>query len=327
MKHVIYHEMGNPADVLKLEESAVQALNAGEARADVLASPINPSDLLKIAGLYGVKPDLPETPGGEGIGRITEVTEGVSHLAVGQLVLIAAPVGKWRQSITAPAMAFIPLPDGGDIQQLSMLAVNPMTALLMLQDFVDLEPGDWVVQSAANSAVGSYLIQLAKQMGIRTVNVVRRESLRNDILALGGDAVVVAGDTLTDDIKAATDGAPIKLAIDAVAGDTFTALAQALDFGGTIVSYGAMSMTPPQLPSTTVIFNDVRVRGFWLAKWYETASQEAKQAAFGTLIPAIMSGALKTKIAKTFTLDDIKSAVTLAGQGERDGKVLLLPNG
>lgn len=326
MKQAIYHEMGNPADVLKLEDVIAIEPAAGEARVEVLASPINPADLLKISGRYGQMPTLPEVPGGEGLGRVAEVGDGVEHLQPGQLVLIAIPVGKWQQSITAPAAGLVPLPDG-DIQQLSMLAVNPMTALLILQDFVDLEPGDWIVQSAANSAVGSYVIQLARQMGVKTINVVRRNGLEDDILALGGDAVVVAGETMAEDIKAAAGGAPIKMAIDAVAGDTFSGLAEALTYGGTIVSYGALSLEAATLSAPSIIFNDVRVRGFWLAKWYETASLEAKQAAFGKLVPMIMSGALKTKVAKTFTLDEIHEAVKFAGEGERGGKVLLLPNG
>ncbi len=328
MKHVIYHEMGNPSDVLKLADDEQVALKSGEVRADVLASPINPSDILKVAGMYGIKPNLPEVPGGEAIGRVAEVGAGVTHLQVGQTVLLAAPGGKWRQSFVGPAAGFIPMPDGGDLQQLSMVAVNPMTALLMLRDFVELKPGDWIVQSAANSAVGTYVIQLAKKMGVKTVNIVRRESLRDDILAMGGDAVVIASeDTLTTDIQNAADGNPIRLAIDAVAGTTLTAMVEALALGGTAVSYGAMSMQPTQISVQSTIFNDVRLRGFWLAKWYETATPEQKQAAFGELIPAIMMGELKSTIAKTFTLDEIAAAVDLAGQGERGGKVMLLPNG
>lgn len=170
MNVIEFTELGQPADVLKLKSVGDRAPGAGEARVKVLAAPIHPANLLQIAGQYAAAPELPSVPGGEGVGEIVQLGAGVEHLQVGQTVLLAGVGGTWRDEIVAPATGFIPAPPG-DVEQLSMLAVNPMTAHLMLQDFADLDAGDWVIQSAANSAVGELVIQLAALRGINTVNI------------------------------------------------------------------------------------------------------------------------------------------------------------
>jgi trans-2-enoyl-CoA reductase len=325
MKYIQYNELGNPGDVLKVAEAPQQPLRAGELRVEVLASPIHPSNLLQISGEYGVAPALPAQPGSEGIGRVVEIGPEVDQFAAGQRVMLAGG-STWRSEIVAPAAAFVPLPDAGDVEQMSMLTVNPLTAHLILGGFTDLKPGDWIVQSAANSAVGEYIVQLAKLRGLKSVNIVRRESLIPELEALGADLVLIDGPDVADRIATATGQAAIMLVIDAVGGQTFSRLMQSLSFGGTIVSYGSMTKQPPLLDSIAVIFNDVRVRGFWLQKWFENATPEEKQAAFGHIIPLVASGQLKAKIDSRFTLDEIAQAVTRAAEPGRSGKVLLVPN-
>ena len=325
MKRIVYREIGNPADVLNIEEIAPRALEAGEARVAVLATPIHPSNVLKISGQYGIKPIFPAIPGSEGVGKIMEVAPGVTQVKPGQLVLLLG-YSTWQQELIGPAGSFIPLPDGADVQQLSMLAINPLTALCLLEQFVSLQAGDYLVQNAANSAVGCYLIQLAKQRGIRTINVVRRESAVQGLLDIGADHVLIDGPELTAQIEQAAEAKPISLAIDAVGGESFTKLTNALSFRGTIVCYGLMSMTEPVLPSGSVIFKELQVRGFWLTKWFEHATQQEKHHSLGKLIQLVSSGQLEATVGRTFSLEEIKEAVTLAAQEGRDGKVLLLPN-
>lgn len=325
MKVIEFAELGNPADVLKLKELPSRAPGAGEARVKILATPIHPANLLQIAGQYAGAPDLPSVPGGEGIAEVLEVGDGVEHIKPGQHVLLAGAGGSWRDELTAPAGAFIPAPPG-DVEQLSMLTVNPLTAHLLLSAFSDLQEGDWIIQSAANSAVGEMVVQLAAQRGIKTVNVVRRERLVPGLQTLGGDVVLTDGPDLAQRVNAATQGAPIVLALDSVAGETFERLIGTLAYGATIVSYGVLSGQQPQLNLGSVIANDVLVRGFWLAKWFETASQEERQAAFGTLMPLFASGQVRTRIDSRFPLEEIAEAVTRAAESGRDGKVLLTPH-
>ena len=328
-KYVTYSQLGNPADVLEVKKEASRALNSGEVRVKVLAAPINPSDLLQISGNYGVDPVLPARPGSEGVGRVTEVSPEAKNLKVGQLVLLASG-STWAEEIVAPAEGFLPLPNLGPIsaeviEQLAMTAVNPLTALLMLTSYGDIKEGQWIAQSAANSAVGGYVIQLAKQRGIKTVNIVRREGLADDLMAKGADVVLIDGPDLTAQIAKATDNAPIMLALDPVGGDTYGRLANSLGYGGTLVTYGVLSGKPATLDTGKVIFNDTRLRGFWLYKWYQTATMQEKQAAFGQVIPLIANGTLKANIDSRFTVEQIKQAVARAWEGGRNGKVLIVP--
>lgn len=328
-KYIELSKLGKPADVLKVKVDTILPLKSGEVRVNVLATPIHPSNLLEISGNYGKDPKLPSTPGNEGVGRVVETSAEVTHLAVGQLVLLVGG-STWREQIVAPAAHFIPLPNLGTpnaelIEQLSMAAVNPLAAYLMLTSFAELKPGDWLVQSAANSAVGGYLIQLAKQRGIKTINVVRREGLADDLKSKGADVVLIDGPDLAKKIASANNNAPISLAIDAVGGATFTRLAESLAHGSTLVAYGVLSGKPATLNPAMTIFNDIRIRGFWLSKWFEMADMEEKQAAFGKIIPLVAGGALKANVDSRYTIDEIKQAVTRAGQNGRNGKVLILP--
>lgn len=324
MKVIEYNRIGNPAEVLEIKDVPSRAPGEGEVRVQVLATPIHPSNLLQIAGQYGTMPTFPASPGAEGVGKVAEVGAGVSHLQVGQNVLLTGVGGTWREEITAPAKSFIPVPDA-DVEQLSMAVVNPLTAHLLLAGIKDLKEGDWIIQSAANSAVGEYLIQLAAQRGINTINIVRRESLAPQLKELGATVVLTDGPDLAERAKAATGGADIVYGVDSVGGETFAAMLQSLAFGATLASYGVLSMQPPALNLVSVIFNDVKVQGFWLAKWFETASPEDKQAAFGAIIPLIAGGKVKSAVDSRFKLEDIAAAVTRAGETGRNGKVLLTP--
>jgi trans-2-enoyl-CoA reductase len=329
-KYIQFSQVGDPAEVLEVKLDVSRPLASGEIRVAVLASPIHPSNLLQISGNYGTAAKLPSTPGSEGIGRVVETSVEVTGLSVGQLVLLTGG-GTWRDEIVAPAKYFIPLPKLGAqnpelIEQLSMTTVNPLSALLMLTRFVDLNEGDWLVHSAANSAVGGYIIQLAKQRGIKTINVVRREGLADDLMSKGATVVLIDGPDLAERIANATGKQPVALAIDAVGGETFSRLVQSLGNGGTLVSYGVLSGKPASFNPAVAIFKDIRIRGFWLSKWFENAGMEEKQAAFGQIIPLIASGALKANIDSRFTVSEIKQAVTRAAQRGRNGKVLIVPD-
>ena len=191
--------------------------------------------------------------------------------------------------------------------------------------FVANAPGDWVIQNVANSAVGGYLVQLAKLRGIKTVNIVRRESAVAAVLADGADVVLVDGKDLPARVKEAVGGAELRLAIDAVGGAATDRLARCLSNGGCLVNYGMMSGEACQVTPASFIFNDITLRGFWLAKWFRLASREAQRALYGELTQLIASGQLSARIGATFSVSQIKEAVAAANAGERDGKVLIVP--
>lgn len=315
-----------PQDVIHAVPFDLPALAAGQALVAMLASPINPSDLLTLTGDYGMLPPLPATGGNEGVGRITALGDAVSGLAVGQLVLLPIGAGTWVTHLVTDARRLVPLPDGADAQQLSMLTVNPATASLLLSEFVPLKPGDWVVQNVANSGVGGYLVQLAKRRGIRTVNLVRRASAVAAVQADGGDVVLVDGDDIDRRVNEATGGAAIRLGIDAVGGAATDRLARCLAEGGTLVNYGMMSGEPCEVAPSSFVFRDITLKGFWLAKWFRNASREAQRALYAELTQLVASGALHARIHATYPVARIQDAVAAAHAGERDGKILVVGN-
>ena len=322
-----YEERGPiPQDVIEAVSEETPSPGEGEALIEVLAAPINPSDVLTLTGDYGTLPPLPAIGGNEGVGRVSALGAGVSGLKEGQTVLLPMGIGTWASHAVAPAKDLIPLPDEADPKQLAMMTINPPTAILLLREFVDLAEGDWVIQNAANSGVGSYLIQHAKCRGLKTVNVVRRESAVPSVDAEGGDVTLVDGPDLHKRVKEATGGAKIKLAIDAVGGEATDHLANCTAKGGIVVNYGMMSGQPCQMSPANVVFRDVALKGFWLARWFSNATRDEQMKLYGQVTQEIATGKLKARIAAEYDVSDIKDAVKAAASGERDGKILVVPS-
>ena len=174
-----------------------------------------------ISGRYGYRPKLPAIVGTEGVGRVVAVGSGVTHLKEGDRTarsLSVRRLGGTDQGGREPAAAARPR---GDVNQLAMLGINPATAYLLLTEYVTLPSGAWVIHNSANSGVGRALIAIAKSLGLKTVNVVRRDDVVAEIKAIGGDVVLVDGPDLAKRVAAETGKAPIALAVDGVA-DTST---------------------------------------------------------------------------------------------------------
>ncbi|WP_411282217.1 zinc-dependent alcohol dehydrogenase family protein [Gemmatimonas sp.] len=314
-----------PQDVIECVRRDTPAPQAGDVLLEMLAAPINPSDILTLTGQYGMLPPLPAVGGNEGVGTVAALGDGVTSVAVGQRVLLPIGSGTWASHLVVPAAGLIPLPSFGDPLQLAMMSVNPPTASLLLSEFVALAPGDWVMQNAANSGVGEYVIQLAKRRGFRTVNVVRRQDAITPLQALGGDVVLVDGPDLDMRVAEATDKAKIRLGFDCIGGSATDRIARTLAIGGTVVNYGALSGEACKIAPGSFVFRDVTLRGFWLAFWFRKASPEQQRAVFGEIATLIATGALSARVHATYRLAQIKEAVVAASAGGRSGKILLVP--
>src|SRR6266436_1307900 len=149
-----------------------------------------------------------------------------------------------------------------------------------------------------------------------------RAELIDELRAEGGDVVLVDGEKLRDEVKAATSGEPIRLGLNSVGGDSALRLANCLAFGGTLVSFGAMSLQPLKIPTGLLIFKDLRFRGIWINKWYDDATMQERMEAFKRLFDMAKRGLLKTKVEKAYPIDDGKAAVAHAAQSKRSGKII-----
>jgi NADPH:quinone reductase-like Zn-dependent oxidoreductase len=327
MKQVVLERYGQPEEGVRCAEVAdVGAPGAGEVVFDVLAFPINPADISMCRGHYRLKPTLPATPGAECVGRVTTIGAGVSHVKSGDLV-INLQRENWTQRRRVKSDDVIPVPPGLELRQAAMLRINPPTALLLLTDNVDLKSGDWVIQNVANSAVGRLVIRLARARGVKTMNVVRRESLFGELEALGADACVVDGPDLADAVKTHTRGAPIRLGLDAVSGRATARLSACVGEGGVICNYGSMSGEDPVMSRNALISGGQTLVGFILGRALGTRSLEQIRVIYADLGAQVGKGILTAPVEKVYPIEEIQTAVAHAQRGERSGKILVAPNG
>jgi mitochondrial enoyl-[acyl-carrier protein] reductase / trans-2-enoyl-CoA reductase len=327
MKRIDITAYGTPQEVANcVEVPDVGAPGPGEVVFDVLAFPINPADVSFCRGSYRLRPPLPATPGAECVGRVTAVGAGASGVRSGDLV-VNMQRENWVQRRCIRVEDAIPVPSGLDLAQAAMLRINPATALLLLEDHVALSPGDWVIQDVANSAVGRHVIVLAKGRGVRTVNVVRRDDVTAELRALGADVVLKDGPDLAERARAATDGAPIRLGIDAVSGEACRGIADSVGDGGVVVSYGSMSGEDPAIGRAALNMRGVSLTGFNLGRGLAKRTAAQVREIYAELARWIRDGVLKAPIDSFYPIEDIKTALTRAQQGGRNGKVLVLPNG
>ena len=313
---------GEKPPAVRVEEIPSTAPAPGEVVVRMLAAPINPADLNVIEGTYGELPALPATIGNEGAGEILALGPGVENLRIGQKVLPLA-FGTWSNELILPAKNAIPLPDDIDIHQAAMLTVNPATAWRLLHDFASLQPGDWIAQNAANSGVGRAVIQLARHFGFRTLNVVRRPELLDEILALGADVVVTEETDLRCEARQLCGGALPKLGLNAVGGSSALNIANALAPGSPHVTIGAMARQPLKIPNGLLIFQNLAFRGFWLRRWKENAPAAEIQSTYSTLADLLHRGILHTPIQQILPLSEVPAGLAAAMQDKRTGKILL----
>jgi trans-2-enoyl-CoA reductase len=321
-KAAVYETHGNPAEVLRVLESPLPEPGPNDVVVKMKAAPINPADLNSIEGKYPIKAPLPATPGMEGAGTVIEVGSAVRGLEVGTQVILPHSFGTWREMAVIDATKLVPAPNEIDPIQAAMLKVNPITAWRMVRDFVPLMSGDWLIQNAANSGAGQCVIQVARELGYKTVNVVRRAELVDELRSLGGDVVIVDSENLRDEVAAATERAAIKLALNAVGGENALRVAKCLASDGTMVTYGAMSLEPLSIPNGMLIFKNLRFTGFWVNKWYDAATPAQRAETFAPLFDMAKRGLLQSKVEATYTLDEAQAAIAHASQNKRSGKIV-----
>ena len=322
-KRLIIRQTGKPAETLEIEDFSPRPPATGEVLVRILATPINPADLNTIEGTYGVKLELPATPGVEGCGEV--VTSRDAAFQAGDRVIFLRRADTWATHTTVAADSLFKLPVGIDPLQAAMLKVNPATAWRLLHGIEAAVKGDWIVQNAGNSAVGGCVIQLARDLGIHTVSFVRRPELMEELRALGGDHVFLDDDEGLAAAKSALGGAKAALAFNAVGGESALRLMKLLREGGTHITYGAMGRKPLTLPNGLLIFRDIRVRGLWVTRWVENAPTAEVHAVYQDLATRVAAGRLMQPVDTTFSLDEYHQALARLDAPQRAGKVLFTP--
>lgn len=321
MQRAIFHQLGQPEEVLSIEDCTPAPMAAGQVRVRMLAASINPADINFIQGVYGIQPELPATPGGEGCGEVTESAD--PSFAPGERVIFLGRAATWQTEVVVAGSLLFKVPQSIDPLQAAMLKVNPPTAWHLLTAFASLPMGSWIVQNAANSGVGRCVIQLAREMGLRTLNVVRRDDLHAELIELGADVALTDSPDLAAAALAATGGQRPLLAFNAVGGEAALRQLTLLADAGHQVTYGAMSRRPLTVPNRLLIFKQLSLHGLWISRWLESAPRDELDATFSDLARLMLAGALTQAVDSTFPLTEVRAACHRAQQESRSGKVLL----
>ncbi len=324
MRVLQFTSYGQPAEVLSLVTSPPIAPKRGQVQIHLTHRPINPSDLLYVRGVYGIKPRLPAVPGFEGVGHVDGLGEGVTDFQIGDRVVPMGVMGTWQESVIARPSQLVRVPDDVEDQVAAQLVVNPVTAWVMTTRELAVKPGDWLLQTAAGSTVGRIVLQIAKQRGFKTINFVRRREQVQELLALGADAVICTEDPdPVEEVMKLTRGQGVFAAIDAVGGQTGARAAKCLRPGGTMLVYGLLSEERMPLDPGDMIFKGSIIRGFWLTQWYQQKRPEEVRVVWDEVLKMMAGGQLVPPVEAEYDLAEFKTAIEHAERPGRHGKVLL----
>lgn len=326
MRAVLFERFGEPAEVLSLREIASPNPGPGQVRVRMLASPVNPSDLMTVRGVYGKLPTLPASPGYEGVGIVESAGPGLlGRLLIGKRVaVLGGESGAWRDLVLASARQVVPLSHRIPLEQAAMFFVNPTTAYALTRRVLRVPPGEWLLQTAAGSALGAMVIRLGRTFGFRTLNVVRRRAQVDEIRRLGGDAVIATeSEDLIARVRELTGGEGVRYALDCVGGKTGSDVVRSLAVGGRLVVYGTLSGEPLAFSSRDLMTPSASIEGFWLACWMPALSLPGKLKVVRTVGKLIRSGVLASEVGQVFPLEQVGEAVRAAERTARGGKVLL----
>ena len=322
MKAAIFEVPGKGQDVLTVQDIAMPQPNAGEVRVKVIAAPINPSDTMFVQNLYGIRPVFPSCRAGfEGVGTIDAVGEGVT-LAIGTRVSFTG-LGSWAEYAIAVAKTVIPVPESMPNDVAAQLFVNPFTAYAMVLDS-GVEPGGWLMLSAAGSAFGKMVIQVCKLKGIKTIGTVRRPDMIEELKALGADEIIDSStESVTKRVKEITGGKGVSCILEAIAGKAAASILPCLSAGGKMLVYGSLSVDSMPIDAGLMIFKEITLKGFWLTTWLKTANPEARREVMTNVVALLSSGTIVLPVEQKYALQDIIQACIHADAEGRRGKILI----
>ncbi|MCE0537853.1 zinc-binding dehydrogenase [Kineosporia rhizophila] len=325
MRAVVHHEFGDPSQVLNVEDVPTPEPGAGEVRVRTVLSAVHNHDLWTIRGTYGFKPELPARAGTEAVGVVDALGEGVDNLEVGQRVASSSTFGVWAEYFVAPAGRLTPVNDELPDEVAAQLVAMPFSALALI-DSLDLQEGDWLVQNAANGAVGRLVAQLAKPRGINVLGLVRRAAGVEELAAQGiGNVVATDGEGWREQAEKITGGASVKVGVDSVGGPAANDVLSLVGQDGTLVVFGAMGAPVMELSSGDIIFKNVTVKGFWGSKVFPALAPDRRAALFGELVTRAGDGSLTLPVEEVFSFADVRSANEANFRPGRKGKIMLRP--
>lgn len=313
---------------LMLVEKPCPRPGKAEVLVRITAAPVNPSDLMFLRGLYGVRRPLPTIPGFEGSGTVVAAGGGLwARALLGRRVacgVAGSGDGTWSEYIVVPVTTCFPLGKHTSNFQGAMMLVNPMTAWALV-DGARRGGHRAIVQTAAASALGGMIRRLAGQFDLPVIDVVRRAAQVEQLRAQGAAYVLNSSDPAFDQqLRELSRRLGATLALDAVAGEMPDRLLSAMPRGARVTVYGALSGESAPIDPRALIFRQQQVDGFWLTEWIKQQSL-LEQLRAGSMVQRLLRSELKTTVRAALPLEDALRGIELYTENMSAGKVLLVP--
>jgi NADPH2:quinone reductase len=321
---------GRPESIIFIDNLPVPQPGPGQVLVKVAASPINPSDLAFIAGMYGFKKPLPTVPGFEGSGIVVATGSGaMARFLKGKRVACTVadakiPGGMWAEYVVTSAQLCIPLAKNVNLEQGAMMLVNPISAWAMVEEARKADHKA-IVQTAAASALGKMVVRLGKRFSLPVINVVRRAEQVEALRQVGAEHVL---DSSAADFDAKLKDLCNKLSatygIDSVAGETTGRVLRAQPKGSRMYVYGALSLKACEIDPGSLIFEGKVIAGFWVSGWLARKSLIEKLR-IARQIQSLLGTDLKSDVQSKMPLQDAAQAIQQYMKNMTGGKVLIVP--
>ncbi|MCC5814185.1 MAG: zinc-binding dehydrogenase [Leptospira sp.] len=324
MKAIILEKYEEAPELKYVSDRKVPELKENEVLIANQFGSINPSDLMFIRGLYGIKKKLPVVPGFEGSGIVEKVGSAVKTLKAGDRVSVVSGQGDgtWGEMMVTDETSCIPLIDSVTLEQGASLFVNPMTAWAMFEK-ARKEGHKALIQTAGASALGKMIIRLGKENNFPIISIVRREDQVKQLHDIGGENVLNSSDPRFDrELLVLSKKLSATICLDAVAGDVAGKILMLMPAESKLVSYGALSEQSIPVNAGVMIFQKKVIEGFWLTNWIQEIGlkefhKEAKK------VQEKLGTTFHSEIQKTFSVEEGEKAIEFYKKNMSNGKVLI----
>lgn len=324
MKSIQFNQFGNPEEVLKSVETNIPEIQADELQVKMLLRPINPYELFIVRGVYpSFKPALPSSAGFEGVGIVEKIGEKIISLKPGQRVIALGVYGTWQEFIKGNVAQFVPVPDGVSDESAALIG-NPMTCYIVLKEVFNVQPNEWVLDTAATSNVGGTFIQYANALGFNLISVVRNDNQVEELRRAGAKHIINTDkEDLSEYVKTLTSGEGVNYVVDTLGGEIGSKAISTLKTGGHALSFGRLSGNSLTLDPALLIGKQITLQGFSSLNWFLSASIEKRVSILTAVFELLKDKKIIPPVADIYTLEEIAKAVSHAVESNRKGKVLL----
>ena len=318
---------------IKIVEKPLPILKKGQVLVKMLASPVNPSDLVHLLGKYGVAPVENAFVGFEGVGIVVQSNAGIyGKWLVGKRVALSAQPGidgLWAEYAVTKANYCLPVHKSIPDTQDATLIVNQCTAVCLV-DRAILLGAKAIVLNAAASQVGKGVIRYAQMRGIKVIATVRSEQNIIPLRQLGAEHVLLTTDEdFQSELKDICHQLHASVFLDAVAADDTPLVLRAMPKGSSAIVYGRLTETHDPIGGrfavSDVIFRDIRIEGFWLATHIAKASALSVLLLSRKVQKLFMEGVFNTDIFAITDFNAFPEALDHYAQHKSDGKVIFTP--